>query len=113
MGSVNSGTPLETLTPVDDPPAAFELAPPVYATSDGYDEEGDSQENEYEDEDEEDGDDGLTQQEKFEMDKKLFAQQMKEQLLGRPAKPAPTPVEATVEEEEVKHAAPVKEDLTG
>jgi len=36
---------------------------------------------------------------------------MKEQLLGRPAKPAPVPVVSTAVEEEVKHAAPVKEDL--
>jgi len=58
MGGVNSGNPLETIIPVDDSEAAFELAPPVFNTSDGYDgEEGDSQE---EDEEEEDGDDGLT-----------------------------------------------------
>ena len=50
-GGMNAQNPLETIIPADDPGAAFELAPPVFATSDGYDDEGNSQENEEEEED--------------------------------------------------------------
>jgi len=50
-GGVNAQNPLETIIPADDPGAAFELAPPVFATSDGYDDESNSQENEEEEED--------------------------------------------------------------
>ena len=71
----------------------------------------------------------LTEKERFELEKRLLKEQMKEQLLGRSAKPAApaqaaasankhiivsenNPVGAEAEEEEKHHAA-VKEEISG